>query len=459
MLEQDGGPATVMDQTHDKGGTPIVDSDTLSTIPPAPKTVEETGLPEAFLRELVLKVIWIHDRATMRELSARLGLRVSVIEETLAGLRREQLCDLDVGGVHTADTSMRYRLTERGKHAVLDALQRCRYAGVAPVPLREYGEMVKAQKECFQRPALAAVRQALSHLCLDDELVGLLGQAFFSRLTLMVYGASGNGKTDIIRSLARVVGGNVIIPHTVFVQGQIIRIFDAEAHEPLALPNGDTQIGENARYDRRWLPVKRPAVITGGDMGSEALEMTYDTTMGVYNAPLSIAAQGGVLMIDDLGRQRISHEEILNRWVIMMEHGYDSFALNTGELIRLPLDVTLVFSTNLTITDLVDEAFLRRIAYKIQVPSPDRARLTEIAQRFCESAQLSWSEEGIRYLVDRLFAPGMPEPRGCFPRDIATIIMDEAEFLGHAAALSRQATDTAIQVYLGQETLPDVRAA
>jgi len=395
----------------------------------------------------------------MRELSARLGLRGSVIEETLAGLRREELCDLSAGSSDATGNSMRYRLTERGKRAAFDALQRCRYAGVAPVPIREYGEMVKAQKQRAQRPTLAAVRQALSHLTLDDELVGMLGQAFFSRLTLMVYGASGNGKTDIIRSLARVVGGNVVIPHTVYVQGQIIRIFDAEAHEPVALPNDDGKISETARYDRRWLVVKRPAVTTGGDMGSEALEMTYDATMGVYNAPLSIAAQGGVLVIDDLGRQRISHEEILNRWVVMMDHGHDSFALNTGELVRLPLDVTLVFSTNLTVAGLADEAFLRRIPYKIQVPSPNRAGLADIAQRVCEAAGVSWSDEGVRYLVDCLFAPGMPQPRGCYPRDIAAIIMDEAEFLGHPAVLSRKAIDTAIQVYLGRETLPEARVA
>jgi predicted ATPase with chaperone activity len=435
-----------------------IDPETLSTIPHAPKTIDETGLPEAFLRELVLKVIWIHDRITMRELSTRLGLRSSVIEEALEGLRREEMCDVTAAGPHTTDRSTRYRLTERGKRGALDALQRCRYAGVAPVPIRDYAELVKLQKQRYTRPDLDGVRQALSHLTLDDEVIRLLGQAFFSRLPLMVYGASGNGKTDIIRSLARVVRGNVVIPHTVFVQGQIIRIFDGQAHEPVTVPPSEAKFTEAARYDRRWLIVNSPAVTTGGDMGSEALEMTYDATMGVYNAPLSVAAQGGVLVIDDLGRQRISHEAILNRWVVMMDHGYDSFALNTGELIRLPLDVTLVFSTNLTVAGLADEAFLRRIVYKIPAPNPDRAMLADIARRVCDDANISWSEEGIQYLVGRLFAPGMPEPRGCFPRDIVAIITDEGEFLGHPAALSQDAVDVALRVYLGRETI-EARAA
>ena len=439
------------------------DDEALAIIPPAPRSIEETGIPEAFLRELLVKVLWVHDRSTLQELSERLGLRAGTVDELVDGVRREHLCEVEAGGVQ-ADRALRFRLTDKGKAAAQEALQRCRYVGIAPVPLAAYGQMVNAQKHRFRRPRLDAIRAALSHLCLPDRVAALLGQAFFSRLTLMVYGPSGNGKTDIISSLARVVEGNVVIPHTVFVQGQLIRIFTPDAHEPVKMPNDDNslagiQVGEAVRYDRRWLPVKRPAVITGGDMGSEALEMTYDVTLGLYNAPLSVVAQGGVLMIDDLGRQRISHDEILNRWVIMMEQGYDSFALNTGELIRLPLDVTLVFSTNLMLTDLMDEAFLRRIAYKISVPSPDRVSLAEIARRFCHSKEIAWSEEGVRYLVDRLFGPGMPEARGCYPRDIITIILDEAEFLGRPAILSSEAIETALLVYLGAEAAPRTQAA
>ena len=446
----------------------VVDEETLAHIPPAPRSVEETGIPEAFLRELLMKVLWVHDRSSLGELASRLGLRVGVIDELVGGLRREHLCEVEATTIQPGvqpDRTLRFRLTEAGKNAAQEALQRCRYVGPAPVPLSEYVRMVKSQKSRFRRPTVDEIRAALQHLCLNDSLVSLLGQSFFSKLTLMVYGPSGNGKTDIISSLARVVDGNVAIPYTVFVQGQIIRVFDPDAHELLAIPNGESsleglQVGESStRFDRRWVPVRRPAVITGGDMGSEALEMTYDVTLGLYNAPLSVVAQGGVLMIDDLGRQRISHEEILNRWVIMMENGYDSFALNTGELIRMPLDVTLVFSTNLTITDLMDEAFLRRIAYKIGVPSPDRVQVAEITRRFCAGKDIAWSEEGVTYLTERLFTPGMPETRGCYPRDIVTIILDEADFLQRPAALSHEAIETALFVYLGSEALPSAHAA
>jgi hypothetical protein len=186
-------------------------------------------------------------------------------------------------------------------------------------------------------------------------------------------------------------------------------------------------------------------------MGAEALEMSYDATQGVHQAPLSVVAQGGVLVIDDLGRQKVSPKEILNRWVLMMEQGFDSFALSSSEIVRLPLDVTLVFSTNLTLQDLMDEAYLRRIAYKIAIPDPTRDQLAEITRRFCKSKEIGWSEDAIQYLMDKLYAPGQRQPHGCFARDIITTVMDEAEFHGREPVLDRESIDTACILYLGEE--------
>lgn len=431
--------------------TEPADTSPWAYVPAAPMTVEETGIPEAFLRELVLKVLWAHDRPTLAEVSNVVGLHTRVIEELVTNLGREGLCDIDNESSFGA-VQFRYRLTDRGKADAHEALDRSRYIGVAPVTVSGYNEMIGEQIKRMRRPPLEEVRRALSHLVLPERLIEVLGQAFFSRRALMIYGPSGNGKTDIVTSIAHTVAGTVVIPYALYGHGQLIRVYDPDVHRPqidISAKSDDIWADKALRHDRRWLPVLRPNVIVGGDMGAEALEMSYDATQGVHNAPLSIVAQGGVLVIDDLGRQKISPKEILNRWVLMMEQGYDSFALSTSEVVRLPLDVTLVFSTNLTIQDLMDEAYLRRIAYKVAIPDPDRDQLAEITRRCCDHSQIEWSEEAVQHLMDKLYAPGSPTPHGCYPRDVITTVMDEAEFNGRNPILDEESIDTACALYLG----------
>jgi predicted ATPase with chaperone activity len=292
-------------------------------------------------------------------------------------------------------------------------------------------------------------------MVIPERLVEVIGQAFFSRRALMIYGPSGNGKTDIVTSIARIVAGVIIIPYALYGHGQLIRVFDPDVHKSAVPDNRDGSdnlfADSSAKHDQRWLPVHRPNVIVGGDMGAEALEMSYDATQGIHQAPLSVVAQGGVLVIDDLGRQKVSPKEILNRWVLMMEQGYDSFALSSSEIVRLPLDVTLVFSTNLTVRELMDEAYLRRIAYKIAIPDPARDQLAEITRRFCTSKNLPWTEEAVQYLMDKLYAPGRRPPHGCFARDIITTVIDEAEFLGKDPVFDAESIDTACTLYRGTE--------
>ena len=420
-------------------------------VPPVPMTVKATGIPEPYLRELLFKALWAYDRPTVATISDVMGLHARVIDELIQGINREGLCDIESGTGQTG-VQFRYRLNDKGKAAAHEALGRSRYVGIAPVPVAAYNVMVEEQIKRFKRPPLEDIRRALEHLVLPDRLIEVLGQAFFSRRALMIYGPSGNGKSDIVTSIARMVAGTVVIPYALYGHGQLIRVFDPDIHmsqvEDKAKSDG-VWADVALRHDRRWLPVNRPTVIVGGDMGGEALEMTYDATQGVHNAPLSIVAQGGVLVIDDLGRQKIAPKEILNRWVIMMEQGYDSFALSSSEIVRLPLDVTLVFSTNLTVQELMDEAYLRRIAYKIAIPNPDREELEEITRRFCDQKQIKWSDETIRYLVDQMFALSLPPPRCCYPRDIITTVIDEAEFHGREPVLDKESIDTACTLYLG----------
>ncbi len=438
---------------------PDATEDPWSYVPLAPKTLAETGIPEAFLRELLLKTVWAYDSATPGMMANGTGLHLTVVDELISGLSHEGLCEIETKSAQGAAAQFQYRLTDRGKNAARDALERSRYVGVAPVPISAYNKIVEEQIHRFQRPPLHKIRNALDHLVLPERLIEVLGQAFFSRRALMVYGPSGNGKTDLVTSISEVIIGTVVIPYALFGHGQLIRVFDPDVHiskvdeEPEDAGNKSKEAniwaGAAFRHDRRWLPIDRPNVMVGGEMGAEALDMTYDATQGVHNAPLSIVAQGGVLVIDDLGRQKISPKEILNRWVMMMEQGFDSFALGSSEIVRLPLDVTLVFSTNLTVQELLDEAYLRRIAYKIEIPGPDREAMLKITQRSCERTDIEWSEFAAKYFVDKVFAPGMPEPRGCYPRDIITTIIDEADFQGRPPVFDRQSIDVACTLYFG----------
>jgi predicted ATPase with chaperone activity len=424
-----------------------------SHVPPAPMTIRDTGIPDSFLRELVLKTVWMYDKPSLSTLSEVTGLHSAVVDELVDGLKREGLCEVESQEAGQR-IHFRYRPTDRGKAAAHEAMDRSRYVGVAPVPVSAYNDVVSEQVRRFRRPSLHEIRTALEHMVLPEYLVKELGQAFFSRRALMVFGPSGNGKTEIVTSIAKVVAGTIVIPYALYGHGQLIRVFDPEVHfaqDDSSKPARGILADESARRDRRWLPVNRPTVMVAGNMGAEALEMAYDAMQGTHKAPLSVVAQGGVLIIDDLGRQRVSPKEILNRWVVMMEQGYDSFALSTSEIVRLPLDVTLIFSTNLTVQDLMDEAYLRRIAYKIAIPDPDQAQLAEIARRFCDGKGIKWSEDSIQYLIERLFAPGLPKPRGCYPRDIITTVIDEAEFDGREPAFDRESIHSACRMYFGTE--------
>lgn len=436
----------------------------------APRSVAETGLPFTLLEELALKLLRTADRPRLLDLAEAMCLLPSVTQEVVESLSRRKLTEVD-----SADSPLklhyRYSLTEAGREMADEALRRCHYMGPAPVPVEQYSAAVLRQADERVRPNRGQVRAALAHLVLPEETVDIVGQAYASGRPLMVYGPSGNGKSDIVLSVAGCIGGTVFIPYALYGQGHIIEVFDAQVHRPVALDDGfnaeasgalqregadwtgrsnGAHIPGASRRDARWREIRRPAVVVGGDMGPEALEMTFDSMRNVYKAPLSVRAQGGVLVIDDLGRQRVPIQTILNRWVQLMEQGYDSFSLQSSQVIRLPLDVTLVFSTNLSIEELMDEAYLRRISYKIPVNNPTREQFLEITRRVCHQKGVPYTEEALRYLVQKLYDSGLFEPKGCYPRDIVQTIVDWAEYHGERARVDSFTVERACKLYLGE---------
>jgi len=411
---------------------------------PAPRTVAESGLPLSLLEELVLKILRTRDRPRLAELARVICIHQQLCEEVIDGLVRRKLAT-----VESADSPLRahfrFGLSEEGKMHADDAIRRCAYMGAAPVPIETYTRVVRAQQRLRLRPAPEQIRQALSHLVLPEDTVEAVGQAYASGRPLMVYGPSGTGKTDIVVSIANAIEGSVVVPHALYGQGHIIEVLDAHLHVTVLNPDI-----EHADVDRRWREIRRPVALAGGEMSAEALELTYDAVRNVHVAPLTVRAQGGILVIDDLGRQRASLNSILNRWIQLMENGADTFALQSSEVITLPLDVTLVFSTNLALSDLMDEAYLRRITYKIPVKLPTPGEFREIARRACDMNDLPYDEDTINYMVARLYSiPGV-EPKSCYGRDLVQTALDTATYRNLEARLTREIIDWSIQLYLGE---------
>jgi len=415
-----------------------------SQVGPAARTVAESGLPLALLEDLALKALRIRDRPRLAELARVLCLHTQLCDTVLDGLVRRKLTTID-----SADSMLRahyrFALTDDGKAAADDAMRRCAYSGAAPVPLDFYTRVVHAQADARVRPDREHVRRALSHLVLPESTVDAVGQAFASGRAMMVYGPSGNGKTDIVVSVANSIDGTVLVPHALYGQGHIIELFDARLH--VSILHGDM---EHADIDRRWHEIKRPVAVAGGEMSGEALELSYDSVRNVHIAPLSVRAQGGILIIDDLGRQRASIASILNRWIQLMENGADSFALHSSEVITLPLDVTLVFSTNLVLADLMDEAYLRRISYKIPVQNPTPEEFREVARRVCASEGVAADERWLDYLTERVYSIPDIEPKSCYPRDIIQTVVDSARYLKSDVTMDARTIDWALRLYLGE---------
>jgi predicted ATPase with chaperone activity len=410
---------------------------------PAPRTIAEAKLPLALLEDLALKLIRHRDRPTLADIARTLCLHMRLCEVVLDGLVRRKLASIE-----SADSLMRahfrFSLTEDGKAAADDAMRRCAYSGAAPIPIDEYARAVQSQAGARVRPTSEQVREALAHLVLPVATVEAIGQAYASGRALMAYGPSGNGKTDIVVSVATCLGGSALVPHALYAQGHIIEVYDAHLH--LAVANSEM---DRADVDRRWREIKRPVAVAGGEMSGDALELSYDSVRNVHVAPLSVRAQSGVLVIDDLGRQRSSLQSILNRWVQLMETRSDTFALQSSEVITLPLDVTLVFSTNLAIADLMDEAYLRRISYKIPVNNPTPSEMRLILERVAASSGCASDDGALDYLVSRLYAIPDLQPKACYPRDLLQTIVDYGHYQRTEPRIDRASVDWALKLYLG----------
>ncbi|PYR50683.1 MAG: AAA family ATPase [Acidobacteria bacterium] len=421
--------------------------------PVAPRTCEEAGVSEDLVLQLVTKALHFAGESTGIGLANRLGVPFTVIESSLNLLKRDRQCEI-IGGAGSVlgPPSYRYRITDAGRTRASLFLDHSQYVGHLPVPLVQYSAYMRQfQSEVQVAAKRASVRKAFSKLVLNDRVLDQLGPAIASGHSLFIYGPPGNGKTVISQAIRNLYVGGLCIPHAIEVEGQVVRIFDPVNHEPVNgyQPDGEQQgTGfEVDTVDRRWVRCKRPLVTAGGELTLDSLELGFSEAAGFYRAPLQMLANGGVLVIDDFGRQHATPRDLLNRWIVPLESRVDYLTLRTGQKFELPFAVLVVFATNLRPGDLVDEAFLRRIQYKVYCESPTVDEFSRIFADCCEARGLSYDPALVHSLIATELQPRDVHLRGCQPRDLIDKALALASYLDRPRGLSLDLLSAACASY------------
>ncbi len=421
-------------------------------MPTEPRSIEETGLSSGLLADLALKIIYSRGNLTGYEIADALKLPfVNVADHLLDSLRRDRLLEVKgSAGNGLGESSYQYALSDLGRSRARDLMEDSAYAGPAPVRLDAYNNAVMLQSLCGQAISQDRMRAALKHLVIGEQLMAQIGPAINSGKSIFLYGQPGNGKTVLAESIGNMLTGAIFVPHAIHIDGHVVKVFDLLNHRPLREAEADGLVKRGERYDKRWVLIHRPMIATGGELMLESLDLTFDETNKFYEAPYQMKANGGVFLIDDFGRQQVRPRDLLNRWIMPLEKRVDFLTLVTGRKIEVPFDALIVFSTNLDPSELVDEAFLRRIRYKIQVPDPDWEEYREIFMRVCRSREVEYSDEALRYLVTEYYLKLKRKPRSVHPRDLVDEVLDIARYRGVSPTLTPQLLDQACKAYFLQ---------
>jgi predicted ATPase with chaperone activity len=423
-------------------------------LPRAPTSYQDAGLSLDLLIQLVLKTLHFSGEMTGGQLAARLGVNFSVVEPALDFLKAQRQVEI-AGGTMVGRASYRFRITDAGRVRAALFLETNQYVGVAPVPFDQYRQYMNSFKQHAQGTATRdRVRDAFRHLVISQHVLDQLGPAINAGHSMFVYGPPGNGKTVISQAVRKLLGGAIAIPHAIEVEGSIIRLFDPVNHEPIESVDGDQDemsLDLGLRHDRRWILCKRPMVMVGGELTLEALELNYNPTTGFYRAPVQATANGGVLVIDDFGRQQCAPRDLLNRWIVPLESRVDFLTLQSGQKIELPFMVLVIFATNIKPADLVDEAFLRRIHYKVFAESPSVAEFCLIFENCCRERGVAFDKSLVEHLLQNYFRPRKIALRGCQPRDLIDQALSLADYRSEPRRLTSELLEAACAGYFVDE--------
>jgi hypothetical protein len=405
----------------------------------SPRTIDDLGLPEALLDDVVLRRALLDGRTSIQRLSSSLALSISVTEALVIALRDKKL--IEFGGMVGRDYVI--SLTEAGRALANERMQACTYAGTAPVPLPHYVQVVRGQHPQLQVNHDHMVT-AFSDLVIDPDLLDDLGPAMMSRGAIFLYGPPGTGKTSLAERMIRVYGDVVVVPRAIEVDGQIITVFDPTVHTPVDVQPID--------LDKRWVLCRRPCVIGGGELTSNMLDLGFDEKSGVYLAPLQMKANNGMFVIDDFGRQTMTPAQLLNRWIVPLDRRIDYLSLNTGVKFEVPFDVKVVFSTNLDPSALGDEAFFRRIQSKVFIgPITDDA-FDEILHRITAAQGIACTPDDAAYLRKLTRNQGDGDLRPYVPVMVCEILKSICSYDGSPLECSRINLDRVAEIYFTRLT-------
>jgi hypothetical protein len=407
--------------------------------PPVPEEISELGVGEGFLCELALKHLAMLPEPTTSAIAEQLQLPRALTEEILQKLYREKLIEVRL---QTTLGSTRYAMLDHGWDRLVRLLAVCGYSGAAPVSLNDYAHMMRLQSIPSHPASMDTVRQAFHDLILPDSLLQTLGCVINSRRSLFLTGLPGTGKTAVAERINGALPGAIWIPYAVEIDGQIIRVFDSHCHR-LASPEVTP-----LEYDRRWVLINRPLVVVGGELTLENADLTWSEAAKFYEAPFQMKSNGGTLVIDDFGRQRVAPQDLLNRWIVPLERRVDYLALHTGKKIEVPFEQLVVFSTNLDEKDLADQAFLRRMGYRARVEPPTPRAYIEIFKRQAYSRGIQCDEAALDHVLNK-YRIEHRQMKGCEPRDLLDRVTDICLFDGHSLALSAEVIDVAWRNYFG----------
>jgi predicted ATPase with chaperone activity len=425
-------------------------SDDLKRILTQATTVAQLGVSASLAVDLIYRILFTEGDVNVGRIVEITRLYPQIVDDLMADLQHDHLVEVVKAGAMRV--SYTYRLTEQGSDRARDAMERTQYIGPFPVDVDAYRKAIVIQTNDRRRLAPGEVKQALAHLTLPETFHRRVGPAINAGSSLFLYGPPGNGKTTVAQAIAKLLAGSdpIWLPYAITTGGQIIQTYDPMVHLPFgSSADSESQTGKTSfiGVDKRWGLFHRPAVMVGGELTLEALEMRFEPISKVYEAPLQMKANGGMFLIDDFGRQPISPQQLLNRWIVPLETHIDYLRMHSGQTLEIPFQELIVFATNLDPGDLVDAAFLRRIHMKVEVSAPDEKMFYQIFVQMCQHYRVPFDKNGFVYLLQKWYREAKRPMQAVHPRDILKTLVAICDYMSIQPEMTAELLDEACSCY------------